>query len=814
MAVSPECVAAVRTASGGTLNDAEAADLIRRMELRRDAEIAAGRLDGLHERVMRRAADDADAAGVEAAIQARNAALNAVRRDEIEQRLTQLAPAMRGDYRKAVRALLVGTTKAAEGARASVAATQLAFESRYHGTMMGRLAREAPETLDTGLLKDRAFQDDVVREMTQPGSTRNTTAQRTARILADIAETARQDANRLGAQIGRLENWAGPHRHDPRKLMAAGEERWVAALMPKLDMERTFPDRSPSEALVVLRDIYRSIVTGRDNGTTARERGEIVGPAGLGRSLSRSRVLHFSDAQAWLDYNAEFGDGHIVDAMALHLRRLAQANGLMEQLGPNPEALLGGLLESLQKRVRNSALPDAEKRKQIEGLRIEASAVANRFAEVRGETMMPVSATAASIGSGIRATQSMAKLGGAVISSISDLVTRASNLTHNGKPLFSAYADQLADLMQGRGQGEQRQIAFFVGEGYDGILDHINSAFHANDAVPGRLTSALQTFFRLTGLTLWTDANRAGQARMLSAWLGQHASKEFGRLPAGLQRTLAAQDITAARWDAIRASAWRAENGRTYVTPDRIAAPAASREAFDAELALRRWLADETSFGMIEADAASRSMSLQGTRPGTPIGEAARFIMQFKGYPIAFTQRVLGRAVQGYTPAERMQQAAHIGHLIAGTTIAGFMAMTAKDLLAGREPRDPTKWKTITAALMQSGGAGIYGDFLFGQVSRTGNGALETIAGPTLGATASLANLALKARDGDAKAGEFLNLAIQNTPFANLWYARPALDMLVLNSLREGLSPGFLRRQEEQRRKDFGQEYYLPRTLL
>jgi hypothetical protein len=196
-----------------------------------------------------------------------------------------------------------------------------------------------------------------------------------------------------------------------------------------------------------------------------------------------------------------------------------------------------------------------------------------------------------------------------------------------------------------------------------------------------------------------------------------------------------------------------------------------------------------------------------------------RMMMQFKGYPTAFTQRVLGRAAfggEGDTPGERLaNNAGHIGHLMAGMFVMGYASMTAKDYLAGLDqPRDPTSPKTILAALKQGGGLGIYGDFLFGEANRFGNGVLETIAGPGIGAGASLINLAVRARDGETKAGEILNLALQNTPYANLFWTRPALDYLVLNSLRESLSPGFLARQEQRRFKDFGQVYMVDREAF
>ena len=52
--------------------------------------------------------------------------------------------------------------------------------------------------------------------------------------------------------------------------------------------------------------------------------------------------------------------------------------------------------------------------------------------------------------------------------------------------------------------------------------------------------------------------------------------------------------------------------------------------------------------------------------------------------------------------------------LIITSGFMGYMAMTMKDLLKGKEPRDPTKQnKTIMAAFLQGGGLGIYGDVLF-----------------------------------------------------------------------------------------------------
>jgi hypothetical protein len=233
----------------------------------------------------------------------------------------------------------------------------------------------------------------------------------------------------------------------------------------------------------------------------------------------------------------------------------------------------------------------------------------------------------------------------------------------------------------------------------------------------------------------------------------------------------------------------------------------------DVELAFGRFFADEMLGSTLEPDAQMRRFLYQGTQPGTVKGEALRAIALFKSFPIAYAQRVISQAVLGFGEGERGKQLAHVGGLIAMSTVLGYAAMTAKDLVRGYGPRDPTNYKTWIAAMAQGGGIGIYGDFLFGQGNRFGNSALETVAGPALSGAANLIGIWQRAKDGEAKAGDALGVVLRETPFINLWWARPVLDALILNSLREWASPGTLRRQAREREKDYGQERWAPETV-
>jgi hypothetical protein len=149
--------------------------------------------------------------------------------------------------------------------------------------------------------------------------------------------------------------------------------------------------------------------------------------------------------------------------------------------------------------------------------------------------------------------------------------------------------------------------------------------------------------------------------------------------------------------------------------------------------------------------------------------------------------------------------------------------MTAKELAKGREPRKPEDAgdaaKLLMAAAKQGGGLGIYGDFLFGEANRVGGSWASTLLGPTGGTLSDIErvfNAAKKGLDSGFKASDVGAVAfkgtLNNTPFANLFYARTAADYLFLYAMQESLNPGFLRRYERQIERDNNQRFLVPPT--
>lgn len=287
--------------------------------------------------------------------------------------------------------------------------------------------------------------------------------------------------------------------------------------------------------------------------------------------------------------------------------------------------------------------------------------------------------------------------------------------------------------------------------------------------------------------------------------LALNAGKAFADLSPELRHTLGLFDIQAKDWDVMRTSIREDGDGRAFMVPDSMPEAQAMK--------LRRYIVDRAETAVLEPDADARAMLRQGTRPGTAIGELARFIAQFKGFSVGFTRQVLGREVYGRGPeAFAAGSVRGLAKLITASTVMGYAAMTVKDALKGKSPRDPKDKNTYIKAFLQGGGAGIYGDFLFGEWNRFGQTPTESLAGPTIGTAAATARLWSRLIRGEADAGEALRLAQNNTPFLNLFYTRMALDYLILYDMQEAISPGTLRRMEQRTRKEYGQTFLVSPT--
>jgi hypothetical protein len=789
---------------------------------------------GLQADAMRAADMLANNLEMAAVIEKRNAALNMHVRLKATAYVNQFREA--GLDFEGFRGLLVGTERKRAGGRISVDAEQKGFRGEWLGGLIADLEKQDLMRQFTS----GAFDRDISIALWNIGKGGDNSklapeAVKIAEVVHKYQTDARNTRNRFGAWIRDLQGYITRQSHDMLKIRDAGEKAYKEFTLPRLDLERSMRDFDGTADDFLTR-VYDDFATGSHMKTIAGE--DDIAALGRGSSLARresvSRVLYFKDGNASFEYNEKFGQGRVAESVLQGLDQAGQSAGLLKILGTNPEATVRRLFDEYAESLRG----DPERRSKFLQKRKELD---NLLAQVDGSVNIPGNVTAARISSFIRAWQAMAKLGGALISSVTDLANYAAEMRFGqNQNLFTGVLDGIGALTQGRAKGEKQQILSSLGVFHESTLGSVFARFDSPDLLGGKMSAAMQMFFKLNGLTWWTESLRDGYALTHSHYLATNAHQSFDKLPDALRDMLGLYNIDAGKWDVLRIATMQEADGREYMTPDALrTVPRAALENYivsvgrtvsdasvanlvdDLSSALRTMTIDRMHHAVIEPGARTRAFMLRGTQPGTVPGELLRFIGQFKSFPVALIQSTLGREVygRGYdTISDYMKNGkgdmVGLASFIALSTAMGYAAMSIKDLLLGKNPRPVDDPRTWAAAFVQGGGLGIYGDFLFGKYNRMGGTLTGSLAGPVANMVDTVADLWTRIRTGDDVAATAFNAALQNTPFMSLFYVRSALNYLVLYKLQEAMNPGFLRRMEKRAERENGQTYYMPPTAV
>jgi len=644
-------------------------------------------------------------------------------------------------------------------------------------------------------------------------ATSNAQIRRAAEVVVALQAKHREDANAAGAWVQQLDGRVARTSHDARRMQAAGYEQWRDFVRPRLSdatWERAGIDPGDAAAAeTFLLNVYGNLVSGNHTVVGKGDLDPLGGfqaPGSLARKLSEDRVLHWRGADEWLAYNREFGAANLIAAIVGENDQAARSIGLMQVWGPNPAA-------AFQQDITRLVADYKDARRDLDAVRrLEESARAGQlhreWAVVTGEAERPANASVAHFFAGWRALESMTSLGGMVLSALGvDNITAAMTLRHEGVPIIESLRRQFLAMMPGDALG-QRQVGLHLRAGVNSMLGGLYYRLGYDQGMSGRMSRGMDLFFKLNLQTWWQDSMERGIAGTLSSHIASNLDRGWGEISPRMRAGLERFGITEADWRAAQVSERLDHDGISYFVPDALTGEARQRWG--------AYLSETMSAALTRPGVTERAIMTGGMQTGTPWGEAARMLSQFKGYPLAFANRHLTREVSraGSWP----QAAANVAGLIAATTFMGYVSMTLKELAAGklpREPDDPKTWiKTIGRAMTQGGGLGIYGDFLFGDYNRFGGGFIDTLGGPGLGTLTQAGRIFANLRDtdyGTAAAGAVGFVAREVLP-TNIFYAKLALDHMIIYQLQEAVNPGYLRRLERRATRENDQQWWAPPT--
>jgi len=749
-------------------------------------------------------------------------------------------------------AVLVGSNFQKAGSRASVALAQLSqyrqivvsFNEKLREKNLESLFAKANEDIDRRLSR-------TIWELGEdkPITEKNKDIVELAKVINEFSETLRIKYNNFGANINKLPGWIVRQSHDPFQLRNAMDvlnlknnknikeingsaERnlaaWKAYIKPKLD-ERTFDGVDAKDRDQFLTYVYNSLI--RNEHQIAEGAGGHYGGKSITSKLNAKRVLHFKTADDWFDYNSKFGGGNLRESLFAGFNYAGRNIGLMSTLGTNPKASF----EKIGRLVEKNLIDKGEQGKaQKVGDYLKIQGRSERhFAEIDG-SVNSINSFSGARWSGItRSILSMAKLGGAVVSALADIHLYGRELKYQGRSYLGGITEAMTRLGKIKNSKRKIEIAEQLGFIADNVIYDLAARYSTGDTLNRSFTKLQRTFFKLNLLQWWTNSLKEGAMLGMGNYVAKQRKIAFNNLDPKFKRLINHFGIDEKIWNVIRKmDVEKAEDGKEFfsvrqidnLSDDTIKSLANLKKMSKRQIDIFKdnlktkvsgMFLDRSTYAVIEPDARTRSFMKGGLHAGTFWGEAARFMFQFKAFPLAILQKAMGREISSFRAGNYGEGFWGVVSLIVGSGIFGYISMTAKDLLRGKSPKDPTKKQTFFNAMLQGGGLGIYGDFLFSK-SFSGLDILATAAGPAATEFAKAANAIRYAVQGEpSKAGKAAYKSIVgNIPFLNLFYLKTAFDYAIGYQIMETLSPGHLRKMEKKMKKETGQEFLLTKPSL
>jgi len=733
-------------------------------------------------------------------------------------------------------AILVGSNDQKIGARESVALKQF---STYRQLLAGFDQKLKDANLDSFFANTtEAIDRKIARAMEQISKGEPVTEtipeiKKIAEIMENYSEMIRKQMNNRGANIPKLFGWIVRQTHDAYKVRDAARvlgktvdttgkdknfdvnrEAWKEYILRDgvLD-ERTFADVEDRDEF--LNFVYASIIR-NDYGSADGVAGA-YGSRDITKARNAKRVLHFVNSDAWFEYNQKFGTGNLKETFFGGINIAGRTLGILDTLGTKPSENFS----RIQSIVQNRLAKMGKSTESISGNKFEKylMVVDGRIYGVENFTVAKWSAITRSIAA-------MSKLGFAAISAMSDVGLYASEVKYQGRSFFGGIFEAFGSLGKIKTSGKKQEIARQLGFIADNLIYDLSARYSIGDNLNKRFTKIQRTFFKYNLLNWWTNSLKEGSMLGLSNYIAKNRNVSFTNLNERLRMLMQQFNVDENLWNILRKmDVEKADDGTEFFSVRNIEKLSDKEiiSTMDLKNPTKRQIQiarenlktsisgiflDRSLYSVIEADARTQASLTQGTLAGTPIGEAIRFFAQFKAFPIAIVQKALGREISFFKSKNAARGAFGIGSIVATSILLGYVSMTAKDLLKGKTPRDPTKLKTFFAAALQGGGLGIYGDFLFTETK----GAMDFIgrlAGPVPGTAAEVIQAIQWGIQGkkDAALKQSYKTVTGNIPFLNLFYLKSAFDYIIGYQMMESLSPGVLRRIERKMRKEQGQEF-------
>ena len=726
-------------------------------------------------------------------------------KEHINPKLKSAAAAVKADKDKAgMGAFLFGNPylTAARGFLEDTYTKTLATERTYTIAISDII--EKYRSKFAGLQQDTAGFKNVVRALL--GDTNvDDIAKKEAEAIRRSFDAMHKRYKTSGGIMGYLENYF-PQAHNHLKVGKAAFREWADFIKPLIDLDKmidfdTGLPMTMEKLDKMLPDIYEGIKTNGLNELAERAEKGMRGAArggGLAQRRALSRFFKFKDADSFLAYNTKFGNGDegLFSSVMHHIHSMSRDITLLEEMGPKPEAVIDRMI---------LGSPTGESQ-TLRGM-YDVMSGATSF---NGE--MPVVYRAVeNLQNYLRSTL----LGSAPVSAMSDTFYQAYTAKMNGLPIAKVIGNYFS-FLNPLNDGDRmiaRRISVIAGASSGHSL---KGAMQADDAAVRGVFGWMANFTnRASGLASMTDGAKSAIQMSTMGFLDDMKLSGilFDDLPMEMKDAFKRWGMDESDYAKMMTVKSTDIDGATFLTPEDLA----TSGHLDTARKYNNWLTDMSQSASNEPRLLTRFITTGGLKKNDWKRWTVSSVMMFKSFGITVMLNHFLPAIRKAATGNGIDRFSRIGTLIVGTGILGAAVIQARDVMNGKTPRDMSGnfWQ---AALLQGGGFGILGDFIFSDQSRFNRNLLTTLAGPVAGFASDLFRIFKgnfdKALDSDQESKFFADLyqfAKRNVPMVKLWYTRLFLERLVLDQAERLIDSNFdkrMRRTEMKMKKENNQEWW------
>lgn len=678
-----------------------------------------------------------------------------------------------------------------------------------------------------GVFTDQELVQKIVRERFGE-NTGDALAKKISDKMGDVFETMRDRFNRNGGDIGKLDNWGLPQTHNLEKIAKAGKEAWVNKAESLIDTRQYVHENgdyySQQEIRSLLEYTYDTLSSDGANKIEVGRQATGSGTSKVTNRHSESRVLHFKDAESWLEYQSEFGGMQFVDLVEAHINGLSKDIAMVENLGSNPKTALKILMDAAAKKDWEKGIDE----NKTQSSRKRAQVMFDEFSG--GNT--PQSQVLANLGIAYRSMNVASMLGGTTIASLADQATIAKTAHVHGLSYRKAFGELLSQLNPAN--KADRDFAHGLGLATEEMLgsiarwsdDGLTSTYGKSEKL-ARISSGVATqVMRVSFLNALTSASKVGFTKLLMEKYGRLSrSKAWNDLDVQDRELLSNTGLDERAWQVFQlAEPVMDRKGNQlmsarsiYEIPDeKLTAFGDPKQVKDQVASqLQAHLLDEQGMAVIEAGLRERTWMTVGAK-GTITGEVFKGLMQFKSFSASFLMRQGSRTMA----QEGLKgKAAYAIPLMVSMTLLGGLVVQLREILNGNDPQtiyDSNDPKKATSFFMRSlvagGGLPVLGDILVAGTDTSGRDANSFVSGPLGSDFTALLGLTVGnlTQYNEGKDTNFSNEAFKfvkgKIPAQNLWYTKAAINRMFFDEIQDTIAPGYrekaLRKAERQQDRE------------